>query len=364
MTTPSGTTWELLPHTRAKHEILRRYLGAWFPILGSGYGKIVYIDGFCGPGIYAGGELGSPLIALNAAIGHAGKLKNRDVVFWFLDSKPERIACLASQLNQIDKPRNFHVHVQQGEFEQELRQLLDDLANRNAQLAPTFAFIDPFGFKGMPFELVSRLLTYRSCEALIYFPVDSINRFWEHPDGKVTQHICDLLGVKDLQSVMASPHNRIQNLRMLYQEQLSTVARFVRYFEMRNNVDRTLYYLFFASNHALGHKKMKEAFWAVDATGGYRFSDATNPDQLLLFDEDPVPKLAVDMQTHFAGLTTKVAKITLWVDDETAFIEKHMKAALKSLEANRSIEVEPVKSDGSKRKAGTFPPDVIVNFAG
>ena len=364
MTTPSNTTWELSPHTRAKHEILRRYLGAWFPILGSGHGRIVYIDGFCGPGIYDGGEPGSPVIALESALKHTGRLGDTDVVFWFLDKEVKRIAQLDAQLTQIDKPQNFKTHVQQGEFEHEFRRLLDDLTSRNAQLAPTFAFIDPFGFKDVPFDLVSRLLTYRSCEALIYFPVDAVNRWLEHDNTKVLQHIQDLLGIDDPQTVVSLPGGRVQNLRMLYQQQLLTVARFVRYFEMRNTVDRPIYYLFFASNHALGHKKMKEVFWAVDAAGGYRFSDATNPDQLLLFDEDPAPKLAVDMQTRFAGRTTKVAKIASWVDDETAFIEKHMKAALKLLETNRSIEVEPVKSDGSKRKAGTFPPDVIVNFAG
>lgn len=364
MTTPNGTTWELAPHTRAKHEILRRYLGAWFPILGSGYGRIIYFDGFCGPGVYDGGEPGSPLIALNAAIQHAHRLKNRDVVFWFLDIEPERIEHLASQIDLVDRPSNFHVHVQQGEFEQEFRHVLDDLASRNAQLAPTFAFLDPFGFKGVPFDLVSRLLAYRSCEALIYFPVDSINRWLEHPGTKVKQHICALLGVDDLRGVKNISGNRVEHLRLLYQQQLSTVARFVRYFEMRNNVDRTLYYLFFASNHALGHRKMKEAFWAVDAAGGYRFSDATNPDQLLLFDEDPAPKLAQDLQSQFAGRKIRVAEIIPWIDDETAYTERHMKAALRLLETNQCVTVDALKADGKKRKAGTFPADVIVQFRG
>ena len=30
-----GVTWSIPPHTQAKHEILRYYLGAWFPILAS-----------------------------------------------------------------------------------------------------------------------------------------------------------------------------------------------------------------------------------------------------------------------------------------------------------------------------------------
>jgi len=50
MTTPKETLWDIDPHTTAKHEILQRYMKAWFPILGSYHHRIVYIDGFAGPG--------------------------------------------------------------------------------------------------------------------------------------------------------------------------------------------------------------------------------------------------------------------------------------------------------------------------
>jgi len=52
MATPKETLWELDPHTKAKHEILGRYLAAWFPILGTYHSRIVYVDGFSGPGRY------------------------------------------------------------------------------------------------------------------------------------------------------------------------------------------------------------------------------------------------------------------------------------------------------------------------
>jgi hypothetical protein len=58
------TRWPLAPHTKIKHEILKRYLNAWLPILGSWAGRVVFIDGFAGPGRYSGGEPGSPVIAL------------------------------------------------------------------------------------------------------------------------------------------------------------------------------------------------------------------------------------------------------------------------------------------------------------
>jgi three-Cys-motif partner protein len=65
-----GTVWKLDAHTAKKHEILRTYFYAWLPIM-SKWRRIVYIDGFAGPGSYEGGEDGSPLVVLKAARAHS-----------------------------------------------------------------------------------------------------------------------------------------------------------------------------------------------------------------------------------------------------------------------------------------------------
>jgi three-Cys-motif partner protein len=49
------------------------------------------------------------------------------------------------------------------------------------RLAPTFAFIDPFGWTGMPMQLIARLLNHPSCEVFINLMVGFINRFVTHP---------------------------------------------------------------------------------------------------------------------------------------------------------------------------------------
>jgi three-Cys-motif partner protein len=65
------TIWPLDPHGRVKHLILKRHLDAWLPIMTRSFPRLVYVDGFAGPGIYEGGEPGSPIIALRAAIHNA-----------------------------------------------------------------------------------------------------------------------------------------------------------------------------------------------------------------------------------------------------------------------------------------------------
>ncbi|MHA1469795.1 MAG: three-Cys-motif partner protein TcmP, partial [Candidatus Asgardarchaeia archaeon] len=73
------------PHTQAKHEILKRYLQAWYPILSKFNGRILYIDGFAGPGEYSNGELGSPIIAINEAKNHTLKL-NTEILLLFISN--------------------------------------------------------------------------------------------------------------------------------------------------------------------------------------------------------------------------------------------------------------------------------------
>lgn len=361
MATPKTVTWSIEPHTRAKHEILRRYLGAWFPILASGHTRIVYVDGFCGPGRYENGEQGSPLIALDQALKHGERLRSKKVTFWFMDQDVDRVSSLKAEIGKVPLPNNFYCQVQHSSFEKEFRDMLDWLDVNRRELAPTFAFIDPFGIKGVPYDLICRLLRKHSTEVLIYFAEDAVNRWLAHPDSKIRQIICDLFGTDKVFDV-SRQQNRAMALRLLYQKQLARCAKYVRYFEMRNSRDRTIYCLFFASNHPLGHKKMKEAFWAVDPTSGFQFSDATSPEQLVMFENDPSEELASILCHAFSGKRTTVEAVFRYVDDCTPYLERHGRAALRALEAMGRINVSTTKPNGAKRKGNTYPKDLDVVF--
>lgn len=362
MTKPSETLWEIEPHTKAKHEILRRYLGAWFPILGSKLPRIVYIDGFCGPGRYLGGEEGSPIIALKEALKQP-VLATSEVNFLFIDERADRITHLEKELSTLKIPKNFHVSPLVNEFENTITKILEDLQREGYQLAPTFAFIDPFGFMGAPFSLVERLLKNPRTEVFINIMIDFVNRFVEHPTPAAQQHIKGLLSVTDEEiSKVVNSQDRKLAFRQLYQERLHKHAKFVRFFEMYDDRNRLIYYLFFASNHPLGHKKMKEAFWRVDSQSGFKFSDRTDPNQPVLFELDPSVDLAKTLKTQFSGTTQKSERVISFVEDETSYIETHAKKALIHLENEKEISIESIKSDGAKRRKGTFPPGVVIHF--
>lgn len=363
MATPKETVWDLDPHTAAKHEILRRYLSAWFPILGTSHGRIVYIDGFAGPGRYRKGEPGSPLIALDVASKQRTTTAG-EIVFWFIEERDDRLAHLKQELAKVRLPAHFKVTADSGRFDEKFGSVLKSMEVGGQHLAPTFAFIDPFGFSGVPFGLIERLLRQSRCEAFITFMVDAINRFLEHPEDKVVQHIVQAFGGDDAIRVAKGAGDRVSKLRDLYQSKLSTVAQHVRFFEMRDRNNRPQYYLFFATNNALGHLKMKEAMWKVDPDGEFRFSDATNPGQLVLFEADPTDNLTAELRGHFRGKGSVIAKeVRTFVEDRTAYLKKHMTVALKREEDGGHLVVADLKADGKKRRANTFPDESRLTWA-
>ena len=355
--------WAIEPHTSAKHDILRKYLDAWLPILGKFNQKTVYIDGFSGPGEYRDGEPGSPIIALEAASCHQAKLAG-ELVFIFIEERPDRVAHLKSRIATMRLPAQFRVHVEQGTFAERLTHILDELDAQQGQIAPTFALIDPFGFAGIPYTLIKRLLAKPRCEVLINFMVEHINRFLTHPHDEVRAHITDAFGTDEALKVAFGPGNRAEALKNLYHEQLRKSARYVRYFEMCGGDNRVVYYLFFAGNSQLGHLRMKEAMWKVDPVGEFRFSDATDPNQTLLFNAPaPAARLAEELSARFrdAG-EIPVSLIETHVEDDTGYLGKHMREALQQLEREGQLIVSRLKSDGTKRRGGSFPSDAFVTF--
>lgn len=363
MVTPKETLWDLDPHTAAKHEILRRYLAAWFPILESYNRRIVYIDGFSGPGRYKNGEVGSPMIALDVATNHR-KAMSGEIVFWFIEEREDRLVHLKQELATRGVPRHFRVIAESGRFHEKCGSVLASIESDKKALAPTFAFIDPFGFSGIPFSLIERLLSQRRCEAFITFMVDAINRFLEHPEEKIVQHIVEAFGGDEAVKIAKGPGDRVVKLRELYQSKLSRVAKYVRFFEMRDRQNRTQYYLFFATNSELGHLKMKEAMWKVDPHGEFRFSDATNPDQLVLIGADPTSDLANQIRDEFRGRREITGlDVRTFVENRTAYLKKHMTSVLRQEEQSGQLKVDDLKTDGKKRRANSFPDQARLTWA-
>jgi len=360
---PKTTIWELEPHTAAKHEILRRYLQAWVPILSQGnFPHLVIVDGFAGPGRYSKGEEGSPIIAIKAVIEQPRPIKAK-VDFHFIELDERRSDHLNAEVAALTLPSNVTTKVHGGRsFQDAFPEVWNRYAKPNRSRPPTFVFIDPFGFK-IPFSYVAEVLRSSSCEVLITFMFEEINRFLSQ--GQQPDNFDDLFGCRDWREgiKIKLPSARLKFLHDLYQSQLvqAAGAKFVRSFAMRNERDTMDYFLFFATNNELGLKKMKEAMWRVDEGGTYTFSDATDPNQSVLFAAEPDRSLLSRLiLSKFAGVQTTVAEIEQFVVRETPFRETHYKKVLQTLE--NSGEMIPVNPPANRRRGTYAVGDMKVGF--
>jgi three-Cys-motif partner protein len=350
---------KMVPHTAAKHLLLKKYLDAWFPILGKHHGRINYIDGFAGPGEYEDGEVGSPIIAIEAAKAHVAKCtlpSNVSINFIFVEAESEYADHLRSRLDVLAIPTQFKVGVIPGEYANVIGGILDQLEKDGKQIAPTFAFVDPFGFSGIPFTLMTRILAYPRCEVFVNIMVEFINRFLEHPNDKVVAHFPTTFGTDEVLKIPTQPGDRVKALLSLYRKQLKTKAKFVGQFDMHGRKDQKTYSLFFASNSPLGFQKMKEAMWSVDRAEGGKFSDfepgAVNQPGLFTLEA-----VWTQMLDRFRGRLVLMAEVERFVIEQTDYLPKHAREVL--IERENAGELSVESEAGYKRRKGTFKSDKV-----
>ena len=277
--------WKAEPHTLAKIEIVRRYLYLWFYILGTKNKRLVYIDGFAGPGGYTNSNDSSPTAALGAARTAAERLSASGIppqewLFYFIERRPDFASNLSSVIGETSWPGEFRLDVQTGTFNEKFTGIMATMKRFPGGIPPTFAFIDPFGATGVPFSHVAEILKNRSSEVLINLDSDGIGRLVAAAESieKNRQHLDMIFGDlswREKLNPKAFMPDLCAHVLALYKSRLRALPN-VDYcfsFAMRSTREALNYHLVFASQHPLGLRKMKEAMKAVDQSGSYSFSD-------------------------------------------------------------------------------------------
>src|SRR5579864_2563769 len=359
-----GTIWPLEPHTAKKHEILKRYFDAWLPILATTNLRVIYIDGFAGPGVYSGGEDGSPVIVLKAALGHKYK-PTTEFCCLFVEADKKRYDHLVSVLASLEPtlPRNIKFQTINTTFDDKISRILDDLTAKKQVLFPTLSFIDPFGFSHTPFKTIARLMEHPKCEVLINFMYEEINRFLGLPDYAKT--FDELFGCPDWRGALelSTQEERVAAIRDLYLRQLQTIGRYARSFQMINVGNRVDYFLYFVTDNTLGLQRMKESMWKVDPTGEFQFSDLTDASHQLVLSFAATPNfdsLREMIIRKFSGLKVEIGDLEQWVVTDTPYLPKHLrKPILEPMEDDGCISIVPLKPN---RRLHTYPPGTILRF--
>lgn len=357
------TLWRRGPHTEGKHLVLRNYLDGWLPILGSWNGRIIFVDGFAGPGEYADGEDGSPIVALKAFIEHAHKGVIRgEVAFLFVEENEARANHLRDRVDALaeEMPANTKVEVRADRFDESLNAVLDELEGRGKSLAPSFVMVDPFGVSGTPMDVMQRILGHPTCELYISFMYESINRFLATEE--FAPHLDALFGTEEWRDAEAlSGEDRKRFLYALYARRLKEVgAKHVVHFDLYER-NRLVYAIFFATQHSKGCDLMKRAIWKVAPSGDFAFRGAKD-DQLVLGVDNP------DLLPLRAILAEKFGREE-WVDiddviefmasDEVEYHTGHLKKqVLKPMEVEGLLEAD----ESTRKRKKTYPAGTRIRF--
>ena len=367
-----ATLGPIQPHTEAKHDILKHHLGAWFPIHASASDRLQYIDGFAGPGEYEGGEVGSPILALEVISNHVSINKfiqgGKRIDFLFVEKEQRFADSLRNRISRTQWPDVFNIDVRTGEFEVVLRELLDAVDARRRIMPPTLLFIDPFGSAGFPMGLMARLGRYNRIDMLINFNYIDLVR-WLLSDASKHVTLDGLYGSPRWRpALQMAGEERKEFLIQEYGGALQEAGWRGTNFEMINNQNQTQYYLFFGTQSPRGMQVMKRAMRNVSPDGLFRYRDRTNPAQQRFMgmgmDAEYARELADYLFRTYRG--REALKDTLINDDvawHPRWIDKDLTAALMLLEGSTPTRIASVRnSDGRPRRRNSFPPGSIITF--
>jgi len=348
---------------RVKHDLIRNYLGGWFPILGSWNGRIVYLDTHAGRGEHKTGELGSPLVALDTLLHHKflDRLKEEcEFVFWFIEGDAGNYRHLKRLLaeRKPDMPSNVCVDIEHNDYCTALERQLEHFQSSGSHMAPAFLFVDPYGFK-IPGGVLRKFMEFGRVEIFINVMWRELNMAISRGPkqagmAKTLDSIFDGDGWRDLAEL--DGQDRLEPCIELIQEMVD--AEWSTYVHMLGKNKITRYFLLHLTNHEKGRDLMKNCIWRVCPDGGFYASAGGDRGQEYLI--TPTPDLSDLRQWVLGKLIQGPARWQSLIQAIRPKIwrQKHLQQVLSQLRRERVIGDR--KHRGEKRFSANRNPELFL----
>lgn len=356
---------------RVKHAILSKYFARYLQALSGTAEAFHYIDAFAGPGTYASNP-GSPLYALDLLSRQA-----KPYAASFVESDAASYADLESVVRaapagraQLEQP-----WLRNAEFADCVDEILARPAFRRYRAVATFAFVDPWGLRGVHVSDFAKILGKPFGECLALFNYDGLNR-WLGGVRAGTHERAKLelfFGSRDAADAALAyvPATGTPNDRRLLDIYLRSVhersgATFVLPFRFRAaERERTSHYLIHLSQHPLAFKIMKAVMKSESAgSEDYGSLGFIPQDELVSQGELFHPNAERAKREILRALSDEAKPVTLftqqWIErPDDMFVEKEYKQLLLELERDSQLEVideqtqEPVPAVKRRKRAGS-----------
>lgn len=358
--------WIYTEHARVKHEIQHRYLGAWLAILGQSMSPLVLFDGFAGRGRYTGGEPGSPLLFWKRSVEAVEAERPEEVEIKCVELNKKNFESLETEIEKLSHPR-VSIGARNGYFAEKALETAGELAARD-WTPPAFWTADPFGFRGVPLDVVQRLMEEDRWEVMITFMVRDMRRFlaeenFEAPldeffGGSAWRECLELEPGEDREQKLLLTYSKV------VREGVAKYATPFRVFE--DDRTQTQYYLIHLTNSPLGMRKMKEAM--VKQSPDMTFWPVTrrDPNQIALDvgEEAPFPSLQTHLEERFGGQTLSFVDLLNVDYPDGAWIESEYRKAILALEKEDRANIKRNRSTPQLRKPTGLKETDEVTFCG
>lgn len=357
--------------SRWKHRLLERYLGKFAGILGSRYSTIFFVDGFAGAGRYTSpSEDGSPVIA--ARLAAQPSANHRPYTLRCVNVEPESFDELVLATSEF--PSRL-VENKRGTFREHLDGILAAVGP-----SPALFFLDPYGHKGMEWDVISRIAGRSRAglktEVLVNLAAPKIDRDggWVDSTKRAAPAFVNRLDAlfgtadwRDLYRRHRVQRDRIEALTSLYMGRLAeafdgAAARFA----VRSIDGRLKYFIIHGTHSQSGVRAMSDAVFRVSEE--YRIEQAAvraSSVQPSLFpeleqsEESGDTRITEELASEIRGLRSQHSQPTfLEIQDALLArwfgraVEKHFRAACKLLVSRGDAVLIPPSGEEARHRGG------------
>ena len=323
------------PFGRTKLALVKHYLGGWFPILGSHWDRLTYLDTHAGRGSYGTGEVGSPIIALRTLLDHphfGTTLSRTRFDFRFVERNADELNRLKDDVQRIGPlPSRVHVIPVVADAFEAVRSLAKD------NLGPTFAFVDPFGFK-VPVDALRDLMNSGRVELFVNIMWRELRMAMAQRPEEGTAMAETLNGVfGDVwRDFPEDTENALEIAVRTIAEQVG--AQWWTCVRMVSGGTAVRYFLIHFTNHEKGRDLMKECVWKIAPVDGFTVFRSLDPQRPHLI------RLRPDLQPVTEWVRTSLRRrpqrwkhLVSRVRD-TLWLPKHLNEVIRKM--HRAAEIE------------------------
>lgn len=332
---------------RVKHDLIHEYLKGWFPKLGLKFNRILYLDTHAGRGRHITGEYGSPLVALSTVLEHAHRdmvlSGGREMRFNFVERDEDNYNSLQQEIEAFGElPKQITHRTHEGDCFTLLERIIAWIdGDRQNRVAPTFAFVDPYGFR-VPCDTLRRFMRIGHVELfinVIWRELNmSISLAKQMPNSRHVQNLNTIFGGADWLDTFTSDNaeERAEQAIELFRTQIG--ARWATRIKMLGDNGATRYMLLHLTNSDDGRDLMKDCMWKVCPDGGFYARKSDNPNQAFLIEPEPDLRPLREWLLELLAERPYCHEELVELVREQVWREPHLNRILRELRNKKTIE--------------------------